>query len=72
MRVNIIARQRGGSQFSGLHRRSTLPSMFPVAIAVVAAVIHYFNIANPISQSGFTILLAGYLVLLAGNMLEGV
>jgi hypothetical protein len=46
--------------------------MFPVAIAVVAAVIHYFNIANPISQSGFTILLAGYLVLLAGNMLEGV
>lgn len=43
-----------------------------VAIAVVAAVIHYFNIANPISQSGFTILLVGYLVLLAGNMLEGV
>ena len=43
-----------------------------VALAVVAAVIHYFNIPNPITHSGFIILLVGYLVLLAGNVLDGV
>ena len=43
-----------------------------VAVAIVAAVIHYGNVSIPYSHSGFTILLIGYLVLLAGNVLDGV
>ena len=43
-----------------------------VAIAVVAAVIHYVPISIPHVHSGFTLLLIGYLVLLAGNVLDGV
>ncbi|MGI8725450.1 MAG: hypothetical protein ACR2J1_08905 [Methyloceanibacter sp.] len=43
-----------------------------VAVAIVAAVIHYGNVSIPYAHSGFTILLIGYLVLLAGNVLDGV
>ncbi len=46
--------------------------LISVVLAVIAAVIHYFNIPNPVTQSGFIILLFGYLVLLAGNMLDNV
>ena len=42
-------------------------------IALIAAVIHYAHIAVPyVAHSGFTLLLVGYLVLAAGNMLRGV
>jgi len=41
-----------------------------VVLAVIAAVIHYAGIPNPITYSGFVILLLGYLVLLAGNVIR--
>ena len=43
-----------------------------VAIAVLAAVIHYVPVSIPFAHSGFTVLLIGYLALLAGNVLDGV
>ena len=43
-----------------------------VALALVAAIIHYAHVAIPYAHSGFTILFIGYLVLLTGNLLEGV
>jgi hypothetical protein len=44
-----------------------------VALAVIAAVLHYANIPIPgVTHSGFVILLLGYLVLLAGNVFRGV
>jgi hypothetical protein len=42
-----------------------------VAIAVVAVVIHYGHIAIPPIESGFSILLLGYLVLALGTMVRG-
>jgi hypothetical protein len=42
-----------------------------VAIALIAAVIHYAHIEFPYMHSGFTLLLVGYLLLAAGNVLRG-
>jgi hypothetical protein len=43
-----------------------------VLVAIIAVVIHYAHIPNPITHSGFVILLLGYLVLLAGNLFRGI
>ena len=43
-----------------------------VALALVAAIIHYAHLDIPYVHSGFTILFIGYLILLAGNLLKGV
>jgi hypothetical protein len=43
-----------------------------VAIAIIATIIHYAHVDTPYVHSGFVILLIGYLVLVAGNTLEGV
>jgi hypothetical protein len=43
-----------------------------IAVAVIAVIIHYAKIDIPHVQSGFVILLIGYLVLVAGNVLDGV
>jgi phosphatidylglycerophosphate synthase len=43
-----------------------------VAIAVIALIIHYAHVEIPHVHSGFVILLVGYLVLVAGNVLDGV
>lgn len=44
-----------------------------VVLAVVAVAIHFAKIELPVFPThGFLILLLGYLVLLAGNLLEGV
>jgi hypothetical protein len=43
-----------------------------VVIAVIAAVIHYAHLDIPFVHSGFTLLLVGFLVLAAGNVLRGV
>jgi uncharacterized membrane protein len=40
-------------------------------IAVVAIIIHYGHIATPPIESGFSILLLGYLVLALGTMVRG-
>jgi hypothetical protein len=43
-----------------------------VAIAVIAVILHYAHIPIPhVTQTNFVTLLIGYLVLVAGNMLEG-
>jgi hypothetical protein len=41
-----------------------------VVIAVIAAVIHYAHLTIPHVQSGFLILLIGYLVLVAGILFD--
>jgi len=44
-----------------------------VVIAATAVILHYANIAIPhVTHTNFVILLIGYLVLLAGNLLERV
>ena len=42
-----------------------------IAVAIIAAIIHYAKIDIPHVHSGFVILLIGYLVLVAGNVLDG-
>ena len=41
-------------------------------VALAAVVIHYTQIAIPHVHSGFVVLLLGYLILAAGNVLRGV
>jgi hypothetical protein len=43
-----------------------------IAVAIIAVIIHYANFDIPHVHSGFVILLIGYLVLVAGNVLDGV
>jgi hypothetical protein len=43
-----------------------------VALAIIAVIIHYAHPNIPNVHSGFVILLIGYLVLVAGNALDGV
>ena len=45
--------------------------MPPVVIALIAAMIHYAHLNVPVVHSGFTLLLIGFLVLAAGNVLRG-
>ena len=42
-----------------------------VVIALIAAIIHYAHLSVPVVHSGFTLLLIGFLVLAAGNVLRG-
>ena len=50
-----------------------LTFIISVALALVAVVVHFANIELPVFPThGFVILLLGYLVLLAGNVLKGV
>ncbi len=50
----------------------TITFIIAVVVAVAAAIIHYGHIALPHVHSGFTILLVGFLILAAGNVLRGV
>jgi hypothetical protein len=43
-----------------------------VALAAIAVIVHYAHVPIPYTHSGFTILFLGYVVLLFGNLLEGV
>ena len=43
-----------------------------VTLAAIAAAVHYAHVPIPYTHSGFTLLFVGYVVLLAGNLLEGV
>ena len=44
-----------------------------VALAVIAVILHYAHIPIPhVTQTNFVTLLIAYLVLLAGNLFEGV
>ena len=42
-----------------------------VVIALIAAIVHYAHLNVPYVTTGFTILLVGFLVLAAGNVLRG-
>ena len=43
-----------------------------VVLAAIAAIAHYAHIDLPVSRTGFTLLLVGYLVLAAGNVFRNV
>ena len=50
----------------------TVTFIVSVVLALVAVVVHFANVDIPISPSqGFMILLLGYLVLAAGNVVRG-
>jgi hypothetical protein len=51
---------------------SQLTFFISVALAVIAVILHYAHIAIPhITQTNFVTLLINYLVLLVGNLFEG-
>jgi hypothetical protein len=50
----------------------TITFIISIIIAIVAAVLHYAHIEVPFSHSGFSLLLVGYLILAAGNLLPNV
>ena len=43
-----------------------------IAVAIFAVIIHYVKMDIPYLHTGFVILLMAYLVLVAGNVLDGV
>jgi hypothetical protein len=47
------------------------PIPVPPIVAAAVIIIHYAHLSIPLVHSGFVILLIGYLVLLAGNLLRG-
>ena len=42
-----------------------------IALAIIAVIVHYAKIDIPLVHTGFVTLLIGYLVLVAGNVLDG-
>jgi hypothetical protein len=50
----------------------TITFIISIIIAIAAAVLHYAHIEVPFSHSGFSLLLVGYLILAAGNLLPNV
>jgi hypothetical protein len=50
---------------------TNLTFIISLVVALIALVVHYANIPNPITHSGFVILLLSYLVLLAGVLVRG-
>ena len=56
--------------------RLTLPKtvtfLISVALAAIAVAVHYAHVPIPYTHSGFTLLFAGYVVLLFANLLEGI
>jgi hypothetical protein len=77
MREAKIALPNNGLAEGDKTMRLTPPNqitfVISVVIAVIAVILHYAGIAIPrVTQSNFVTLLVGYLVLLAGNLFEGV
>jgi hypothetical protein len=62
---------RGDNNMLALTPPKHVTLYISVAIAIIAIIIHYAEIDIPHVHSGFVILLIGYLVLLAGNLLKG-
>ena len=51
----------------------TITFIISAVIALVAAVLHYGHVSVPyLAHSGFSLLLVGYLILAAGNLLRNV
>jgi hypothetical protein len=49
---------------------TTLTFFISVALATVAAIVHYTSVHIPYTHSGFSILIAAYGLLLIGNLLR--
>ena len=64
---------RGGYSMFRLTPPKQITFLISVAVAVIAVILHYANIPIPgVTQSNFVTLLIGYVVLVAGNLLDGV
>jgi hypothetical protein len=62
-----------GDAMPELSAPRTITFIIAVVIAVVAAVLHYGHVSVPyLAHSGFTLLLVGFLILAAGNLLRNV
>jgi len=46
--------------------------LFSLMLAIFACLVHWLHIPVPLHQTGFVILVFGYLVLLAGNVFRDV
>jgi len=63
----------GGHMSLELSAPKNVTFIVSVVLALVAVVVHFANVDLPISPTqGFLILLVGYLVLAAGNVMRGV
>src|SRR5262245_21966783 len=63
----------GGQTMLQLTPPNQITFIISVVIAAIAVILHYANIAIPtVTQTNFFTLLMAYLVLLAGNLFEGV
>ena len=63
----------GGQTMLQLTPPARVTFIISVVIAAIAVILHYTHIAIPhVTVSNFVTLIIGYLVLLAGNLLEGV
>ena len=50
---------------------TVLTLLVSLALAIFAALIHWVPLSVPHIQTGFSVLMLGYLVLLAGNVFRG-
>ena len=62
---------KGGNMQLDLSAPKVITFSIAVAIALIASIIHYAQISVPYITTGFTLLLVGFLVLAAGNVLRG-
>jgi hypothetical protein len=62
---------KGGNMPLDLSAPKVITFSVAVVIALIAAIIHYAHLSVPVVHSGFTLLLVGFLVLAAGNVLRG-
>ena len=62
---------RGNNTMLRLSPPKHVTFFISIAVAIIAVIIHYAKIDIPHIHSGFVILLIGYLVLVAGNVLDG-
>ena len=70
--LSPLAGSKGGNMQFELSAPRTITFAISLVLALIAAVAHYAHIGLPICRSGFTLLLVGYLVLAAGNVLRNV
>src|SRR5271169_6212645 len=70
--AHLGASQGGNNTMLRLTPPRHVTFFISIAVAVIAVIIHYAKIDIPHVHSGFVILLIGYLVLVAGNVLDGV
>jgi len=61
----------GGNMPLDLSAPKVITFSVAVVIALIASIIHYANLSVPYVTTGFTILLIGFLVLAAGNVVRG-